>query len=246
MASVAYADEIVVIDSPGHIEVPPHLLPKVTYVGSIQRSFSYQRSDKERARRELGLKHKNGFLISVFPGSWPEEQAPIWDLVLSAFRRLSEPKELFWIAGQDYERLVPKVPRDLSVHIRRQDWEIDRLMVASDVAITKANRKTVLELESLGVPTLSLSNGINPIDDKRIAAVLTNATLNAASTSPDQLAAALVDAAQHFFPPQNPPDTGAHFSAEDRIVHHLDTVRQSRTFASRLAKIVRRRLSLIS
>jgi hypothetical protein len=48
-----------------------------------------------------------------------------------------------------------------------RDWKIERIMVACDVAVTKANRKTLLELHHLGIPSVTLSHGSNPIDELR-------------------------------------------------------------------------------
>ena len=42
-------------------------------------------------------------------------------------------------------------------------------MVASDVAITKGNRNIVVELAALGIPSVSLADGLNRIDDFRTA-----------------------------------------------------------------------------
>ena len=41
-------------------------------------------------------------------------------------------------------------------------------MVASDVAITKATRKTSLELLSLEIPTIAILTGANALDEKRV------------------------------------------------------------------------------
>ena len=50
-------------------------------------------------------------------------------------------------------------------------WDADRLMVASDVAVTKTNRKTVFELQYLGIPTIAASYGLNAGDDCAVAAL---------------------------------------------------------------------------
>jgi spore coat polysaccharide biosynthesis predicted glycosyltransferase SpsG len=90
------------------------------------------------------------------------------DLVLRSFDLLDRAsKRLIWVAGSDTEALRTKTGTRDNVFVVEHEWQIDRLMVASDVAITKANRKTVIELESLGIPSVALSAGLNPIDDAR-------------------------------------------------------------------------------
>ncbi len=52
-------------------------------------------------------------------------------------------------------------------------------MVASDLAITKANRVTVKELDALGIPSISISHGLNPIDDVFVERINGNTALRA-------------------------------------------------------------------
>ena len=72
------------------------------------------------------------------PGAWSERQVPIADIVLEAWRQLpGAPKQVIWIAGRDYDALRTRMSRHTDVLVLREDWTIERLMVASDVLITK-------------------------------------------------------------------------------------------------------------
>jgi UDP-N-acetylglucosamine:LPS N-acetylglucosamine transferase len=168
MAALRFADQILFIDKPGYFEEPPQAKGRVTYVGPILRRFEYSLADRSQARRELGLSD-DAVVISVLPGSHATEaRAPIADLVLRSFDLLdSSTKFLVWVAGSDTLAIRNKAGARDDVIVKERDWKIDRLMVASDVVITKANRKTVLELESLGIPSVALSMELNPIDDAR-------------------------------------------------------------------------------
>lgn len=168
MDALCFADQVLFLDEEGFFEEPPQVQGRVTYVGPVFRRFDYTLDDRQRARRELRLP-ENATVISVLPGSFAtEEIAPIADLVLESFDRLPRPeKRLVWIAGSDVQLLEKKFGSHPGVTIKAHDWQIDRIMVASDVAITKANRKTVIELEYLAVPSIALSSGLNPIDDAR-------------------------------------------------------------------------------
>ena len=64
-------------------------------------------------------------------------------------------------------------------------------MVASDLVITKTNRMTVIELASLGIRTLSLSYGLNPVDEQCVAGLEGNETIAIAALTPGRLRLAL-------------------------------------------------------
>jgi UDP:flavonoid glycosyltransferase YjiC (YdhE family) len=168
MGTLRFADQILFIDDEGYFEEPAQAKGKVTYVGPVLRRFAYSLADRPRARRELELP-EGAVVIAVLPGSYAtEERAPIADLVLRSFDLLDRTSKcLIWVAGSDTEPLRAKAGSRDNVQVLEREWQIDRLMVASDVVITKANRKTVLELESLGIPSLALSAELNPIDDAR-------------------------------------------------------------------------------
>ena len=192
MESLWYADRVLFLARRGlHVE-PPSVRGKVKYLGPALRAFTYRRRDRRRARAELGLA-AHATVLTVLPGSWTEAMAPAYDAVVSAFDRLRQPdKHLVWLAGADEYLLKQRVSahrRDLT--ILGTDWQIDRLMVASDLVITKANRMTVIELASLGIRTLSLSYGLNPVDEQCVAGLEGNETIAIAALTPGRLRLAL-------------------------------------------------------
>ena len=187
MQTLQYADEIVFIDDPGAFEEPEYLQGRIHYVGPVLREFKYSRADRARAREELELPAE-ATVISVLPGSWTEDRAPVADTVLEAFDRLAGPKHLVWVAGADREEIARRTGERADITVKESDWRIDRLMVASDLAITKSNRKTVKELASLGVWSISLSHGLNAPDDAVTGRIATNRLLDAKTTSAAELA----------------------------------------------------------
>lgn len=188
MRSLQYADKILFIDEKGHFDEPVFLRSKVDYTGPFIRPLEYSRKDRHRARLELGYSEAV-FVILVLPGGWQTEfRAPLFDIVHTAFRHLpGADKRLVWMAGGDICHLQQKAAEFHDIEIRPGDPEIGRWMCASDVAITKGTRKTALELESLGVPAISISFGLNRIDDDRIAGMSTVTHLKAAETTPEVL-----------------------------------------------------------
>jgi UDP-N-acetylglucosamine:LPS N-acetylglucosamine transferase len=184
MDSLEYADEVVFIEREGLFPEPPAVKGRVRYVGPVVREMSVTRADLDAMRAELNLPAAS-IVVSVMPGSWATEQrAPIVDLVVPAFESLPMPgKHLVWVAGDDYETLRARFGRHASMTVLKSCWPIERLMVASDVVITKANRGTTIDLASLGVPSISLSFGLNPIDETIIPRVHSNVALDARGTS---------------------------------------------------------------
>jgi UDP-N-acetylglucosamine:LPS N-acetylglucosamine transferase len=187
MQTLGCAGEVIFIEQAGTFDEPQCVRGRVHYVGAVLREFSYTKADRSRAREELGLPPE-ATVICVLPGSWTEERAPIADLILPAYTALEAmEKRLVWIAGQDCDALRHAVQDRDDVIVREVDWIIDRLMVASDVAITKANYTTMKELAALGVPSISLSPGINPIDDLYARRIETNIALDAREATVDQV-----------------------------------------------------------
>lgn len=168
MQSLRFADRVIFTDWRGYFEEPAFLKGKVHYTGPVLRRFEYARKDRARARRELGIA-ADALVVAVLPGTWTEAMAPIAKQVWAAFAQLPAPKHLIWLAGADFASLAPHARANVTVIER--DYRIERLMGAADVAITKSSRKTVIELEALGIPAVNISYGHNPMDDRRAAAV---------------------------------------------------------------------------
>lgn len=191
MESLWYADRVLFLARRGlHVE-PPSVRGKVKYLGPAMRPFTYRRRDRRRARAELGLA-ADATVISVLPGSWTEAMAPAYEAVVTAFDRLKQPsKHLVWLASTDEHLLKLRVSDRLDITILGADWQIDRLMVASDLVITKTNRMTVIELASLGIRTLSLSYGLNPVDERCVAGLEGNEMIAIGDLTPGRLRQAL-------------------------------------------------------
>lgn len=190
MQCLHYADEVLFIDEKGAFDEPVYLEGKVQYMGPALRPFRYAPADRGRAREELGLPD-DALVISVFvhPGRRIEKVAPIYDLLIPAFDSIVSPnKRLVWLAGEDYEMLRERAKDLADVIIKEEDAPFDRLMVASDLAITKGNRNIVLELAALRVPSISFSHGLNRMDDIRTSRLETNITVPAADIDTQALA----------------------------------------------------------
>lgn len=194
MQALECADEVLFIEDEAIFPEPPCVEGRVHYVGPVLRHFNYGPLDRERARRELGI-DSHAAVILVIPGGWAtEEREPIYNLVLPAFDALRAPaKLLLWMAGEDEKEMRERIGPRSDIVVKGFEREIDRIMAASDLAITKANRITLKELGALGIPSISISHGRNPIDDVLIERIPTNIALDARTVSAKVLAKTIVE-----------------------------------------------------
>lgn len=178
MQTLASVEGVLFLGDQGVFDEPSYLEQKVEYIGPVVRDFEYHIQDRERARQELGM-GEDITVVAVLPGGWAtEKRAPLFDLLLPAFLELKMAKKLlFWVAGDDCEKLMNRTKGIPEVRIVKKLWPIEQLMVASDLVVTKGNRVTVMEASQLGVRSISLSYGMNPVEDLIVPRIKTNEVL---------------------------------------------------------------------
>lgn len=188
MAALRLADQILFLEEDGIFEEPPLLSGRVTYCGPYFRDFQHTRGDRWKVRAEFHLP-PHATLLGVFPGSWKEAITPLAEL-LEAALPLLEAKDVYvlWMAGDDAEALRARFAMKPRFLVREYEEDIDAWMVACDGAITKANRKSAMELLRLGVPGMAISWGYNPIDDAWVKRHEAIDWLPSANLTPEDLA----------------------------------------------------------
>lgn len=226
--AMEYASEIIFTAEPGIYTEPPFMHPAIHYVGPAVRQFDYGRADRERARCELGIPADTAVVLCQ-PGNWPEAQAPMAQMLMGAWDALPYPsKRLIWLAGRDYDALRSRFDGRPDITVIKEDWQIDRLFAASDLAITKANRLTVYEAASLGLPSISISNGVNWPDDVAVARVRSNTALHVRALTPDGLARLMVEKiAGGWVPEAALPKWDGVAGAAERIAAQIERIRGS-------------------
>lgn len=163
--SLRFADEVLFMERAGLFPEPDVVAGRVHYLGPVLRRFHHFPADRTRVREELGL-NRDDVLILMLPGNPSEELAPTCELVLGAFGLIKRPnKRLIWVAGKDHATVLQAAGNAIGVQVIDVDWKLDRLMVASDAAITKGTYNIGRELNALGIPSIVLSYGQNFIDD---------------------------------------------------------------------------------
>lgn len=225
MRALEYADEILFTAESGLFTEPPYLRGKVHYVGRAVRQMDYTIADRDRARRELCIPC-DAMVVLCQPGGWVESVVPLATLLSRAWSLLpSSSKHMIWLAGRDYEALSAQFRPVPSIVTLKDDWKIDRLMAASNVLITKANRLTVYEAAAMGLPSISVSKSLNWPDDVGIASVESNTPILYGSVTPEVLAQLIVEKA-NARPRPATELSGGITGAVTRIAHHIDLQRR--------------------
>lgn len=189
-----HADTIVFMEDQGIFDEPPQVRGRVVYCGPVLKRFKHDPTDRLLIRKELGLAPASVLLL-VLPGSPPESREPIFELVTKAFGKLGNTsKRLLWIAGDDYLELSERASSMSEIDVIRWTRDIDRLMIASNLIITKGTYNIGREAMALGKPSISITHEFNRIDDIYSRRWPTNLSFRAAMTSPSELAIAISDA----------------------------------------------------
>jgi hypothetical protein len=188
--SVTLADSIVFMGESGVFPLPGPVQRAPLFVGPVVRKMKYDLGDRPKARAELEISD-SALVASVIPGAWATEgRSPIAQTILTAFRQLpSSDKVLFWLTKIDHEAISQLSAGLPNVRVVKECNAVEQIMVASDVVITKGNRGTIMDAASLGVPSISLSYGTNPIDEALVARIRSNKAFNANATDATMLCA---------------------------------------------------------
>jgi hypothetical protein len=183
------ADHIVFMEEQGIFPEPEFIKGRIKYIGPIMRRMSCTSNDRIDTRLKLGYSDDEA-VISVIPGAWANElRAPVFDLVLSAFQSIRDQKlRLNWLAGDDFQQLRARCSGVSNIHILKSYEPTEELIVASDLIITKGNRGTTLEASYLGIPSISLSEGQNPVDEMILNRIRSNIAIWTSAADPDFLA----------------------------------------------------------
>lgn len=198
-----YPRALVLLEDGGLFPVPPGLAERVRVAGPVVRRMGYSRERRGEVRAELGIVD-DAECWCIISGGWAnEERAPVGHLMLDAFACLPRvDKRMIWL-GQISGRLAERVSRMPGVEVLPFAKHIDKIMVASDVILTKGTHAATLEAASLGIPSVSLSLRQNPVDEILVPRVRTNTHLHALATSPDMLVQKIADAKGRVCEPLN-------------------------------------------
>ena len=166
--AVKKANHVIFVDTPEFHNIPFDFDVHLTFVGPIIREFDYTPGDKKRARNELGINIKDRVIL-VTPGGRHRDRNKLLEVSAEAFKELNrKDMKLILLAGDLREEYENKFADEGRIIVKDFDWKMDRLMVASDLVICKGTFSTTWELAFLGVPSISIPDINNPIDQIHI------------------------------------------------------------------------------
>ncbi len=166
--AVKKADHVIFVDTPAFHNIPFDFNVHLTFVGPVIRDFEYTLKDKTRARKELGIDIKD-MVILVTPGGRHKDRSRLLDISVEAFKELKDDNlKLILLTGELFKEYQARFADDGSIIVKDYDWKIDRLMVASDLAICKGTFMTTWELAYLGIPSISIPDISNPVDQHQV------------------------------------------------------------------------------
>lgn len=160
---VKKANHVVFVDAPEFHTIPFDFNVHLTCVGPVIRDFKYTLENKERARKELGINLRDKVIL-VTPGGRHKDRSKLLEVSLTAFKELKgDNLKLILLAGELCKEYSKRYEGDERIIVKDFDWEMDRLMVASDLVICKGTFMTTWEIAYLGVPSISIPD-IDHID----------------------------------------------------------------------------------
>jgi uncharacterized protein (TIGR00661 family) len=162
--AVKKADHVIFVDTPEFHTIPLDFNVHLTFVGPVIREFEYTLKDKDKARDELGIEGKDNVIL-VTPGGRARDRSKLLELSVEVFKELGNKNlKLILLTGELYKEYREKIKNENGIIVKDFDWEMDRLMVASDLVICKGTFSTTWELAYLGIPSISVPDLDNPID----------------------------------------------------------------------------------
>jgi uncharacterized protein (TIGR00661 family) len=162
--AVKKANYVIFVDTPEFHTIPFDFNVHITFVGPVIREFEYTLKDKKKARDELGIDNKDKVIL-VTPGGRYRDRNKLLELSTEVFKELDDDNiKLILLTGELYKDYSEKFKNENRIIVKDYDWNMDRLMVASDIAICKGTFSTTWELAYLGIPSISVPDLDNPID----------------------------------------------------------------------------------
>jgi uncharacterized protein (TIGR00661 family) len=162
--AVKKANHVLFVDKPEFHTIPFDFNVHLTFVGPVIREFDYTLKDKKKAKHELGIDSKDKVILVTTGGRY-KDRNKLLELSAEVCKELGDNNmKLILLTGELYKEYSEKFKNENRIIVKDYDWKMDRLMVASDLVICKGTFSTTWELAYLGVPSISVPDLDNPID----------------------------------------------------------------------------------
>jgi len=160
------ADEIIIPDLPDSFQQPGGLDVATSYVGPIIRPFRHFPGEREELRSELGMPKGAMTLCAIAAGSIPGDREFL-ETCVAMVDLLKQDVLLIVLAGELKAEMEALARSDRRLRIHDFAFDLDALMVASDLVICRGGHNTLWELAALGLPSISIppKRANNPMAD---------------------------------------------------------------------------------
>jgi len=166
---VKKANHIIFVDRKEFHNIPSNFNVPISFVGPIVREFKYTLKNKSKVREELEI-GQNDRVILVTAGGRSEERNELLDLNVEVFKKLNlNNLKMILLTGNLYHEYSKSLEDEKGIIVKDFDWDMDRLMVASDIVICKGTYSTAWELIYLGIPSICFPDDENPVDKARVS-----------------------------------------------------------------------------
>jgi hypothetical protein len=161
------ANGIVFLDFAAIHQVPAHIQAPVHFTGPLAKQFS---TSRDQARQQLGLAPDRLAVVATFGAFRPDKLPDIQTMlhtVLVAWRANARSTDRLFVLAEPGERLgITEVLPEESVEWVGVTKTPELYYAAADLVLTYATLTTLSELARNGVPTVSITGSINPIDNR--------------------------------------------------------------------------------
>lgn len=187
--SLAFADTIVVIDNPGVFPVPSWVRHAPVYAGPIVRPMRFTAKDRECLRSELGWPSTSFFIVGVPGGGSPSEHRAMFQLLADSLPHVQgNDSKIVWLASRDFAQFSTLSEKLKNLQVLPFQHPVERVLSAADLIVTRGTRGITYDAAAVGVPSISISPGSNPIDDILVPRIKSNTALNQAAITGEGLA----------------------------------------------------------
>jgi UDP-N-acetylglucosamine:LPS N-acetylglucosamine transferase len=166
---VKSADHILFTDIAEFHTVPSDFSVPVSFVGPVIRKWNWGLENRDVARKELGFApDEKVVLITV--GGRHSRRVGIIEAAVKAYEKSPLPnKRLVLLAGPLQHHYRQQFGDRKDILIKDFEWQIDKLVVASDLVICAGSFTTLWELAFLGIPSIAIPDKENVVDHQHAA-----------------------------------------------------------------------------
>lgn len=161
------SEMIIFPDREDSFEVPNELKKLVKFVNPIIFPSHFSLKDRKSIRKELKIDNNEKFILATAGGTHPIDRI-FFKCILKAFQKLNLKGKLYLLSGVFKKEFLKYQLQNEKIIVKDFVNQIEKIMIASDLVITRGGHTTLWELASLGIPSISIPRPLkhNPYNEK--------------------------------------------------------------------------------